>query len=139
MWFVKFYSLGWIFQMSQKFSIIATINWIIIFLKCLFQSFSILATFFGVNSSKFCTQSAYYFPPEWLMMLHVYDPFMCRELGLGHILGKLDKMIRTKLTWHTGLLQITLELFHLPLLMGLVQVAYDRQEFLFTIFPTWLF
>lgn len=111
----------------------------IIFLKCLFQSFSILATFFGLNSSKFFTQSAYYFHPEWLMMLHVYDPSICRQLGLGHILGKLDKMIWTKLTWHTGLLQITLELFHLPLPMGLVQVGYDRQEFLSTIFPTWLF
>ncbi len=81
--------------------------------------------FFVMNRINFCTQAAYYFHLECLtILLHVYDPFICRELGLDHILGKLDQMTWTKLTWHTGLWQITLELFHLPLLMGLVQVGY---------------
>ena len=48
---------------------------------------------------------------------------ICRQLELGPIVEKLDQMMWTTWTWLTGLLLIILELFQLPLLMGLVQVS----------------
>ena len=45
-----------------------------------------------------------------------------RQLVLEHTLDKLELMMLTTWTWHTGLWLTILELCHLQLLMVLVQV-----------------
>jgi hypothetical protein len=58
---------------------------------------------------------------------------------LGHTLGKLDQRMQIKLTWHTGLLQITSGLCQLPLLMDLNLVGYCRLGIFIDILSFWGF